>query len=546
MRKPTLTKKDGSLRYRKGSIVCRVLISLLLTAIAGRVMAQQEVNLQYTLSMPDPASHHFQVSFLAGGLKGAVQDFKMPAWMPGYYQILDYSRNVSDFKASDDQGRPLNWEKTGANTWRVAHLPGSVVTIEYTVRANTQFAAQSFLDTTRAFVAPTGVFLYPDGYLQHPVDLDIRRRPEWDRIATGLDTVAETTGLAAAGSTLSGAWAHYRAPDFDILYDCPILIGNLESLPSFTVRGVPHFFTGYQLGTFDREKFAGDLQKVVEAGVNLIGDIPYRHYTFLAMGAGRGGIEHLNSTAVPFSGNQLATEAGRHRVMTFLAHEYFHNYNVKRIRPIALDPFDYQRENLTNMLWVSEGLSVYYEYRIVRLAGLMTGEELLQDFQKNIATYENKPGHLYQSLSQSSWKTWQYGPLGGSPDSTISYYDKGPAIGLLLDFAIRHATGNKRSLDDVMRSLYRTYYQEKKRGFTDDEFREVCESTAGIALPEIFGYVSTVEEPDYARYLAYGGLGIDLEPHVLANGRTERSFRIFPLPNPDALQLAIRKSCMGE
>jgi predicted metalloprotease with PDZ domain len=222
-------------------------------------------------------------------------------------------------------------------------------------------------------------------------------------------------------------------------------------------------------------------------------------------------------------------------VFNFLAHEYFHHYNVKRIRPIALGPFDYQRPNRTHLLWVSEGLTVYYEYRLVRLAGLMRDTDLLHDFQSNIAAYESKPGRLRQTLAQSSWDTWDDGPLGGNPDSTISFYDKGPVVGLLFDLAIRHATGNQRGLDDVMRRLYNEFYLERRRGFTDAEFRQVCEAVAGEPLPELFDYVYTVKEPDYAKYLAYGGLGID----------TGQNFRLYFLPSPDSLQSAIRKSVIG-
>jgi predicted metalloprotease with PDZ domain len=264
----------------------------------------------------------------------------------------------------------------------------------------------------------------------------------------------------------------------------------------------------------------------------MMGDVPYRHYTFLGIGPGRGGIEHLNSAAVPFSGSQLLTEAGRRRVFTFLAHEYFHHFNVKRIRPIALGPFDYQRPNHTNMLWVSEGLSVYYEYLLVFRAGLMQDSDLLQHFQGNISAYESKPGRLRQSLAQSSWDTWKDGPLGGGADSTISFYDKGPAVGVLLDMAIRHSSGNRRSLDDVMRALYREYYIGKRRGFTDDEFRRVCDSLAGVSLAEVFDYVYTVKEPDYAKYLAYGSMGID------AGG----GFRLLFLADPGPPERAIRDS----
>jgi len=294
-----------------------------------------------------------------------------------------------------------------------------------------------------------------------------------------------------------------------------------------------------------------DLQKVVEAGIAVIGDIPYRHYTFLAIGPGRGGIEHLNSTTISFSGKELNTPGGRERMLSFIAHEYFHHYNVKRIRPIALGPFDYQRENRTRMLWVSEGLTVYYEYLMLRRAGFLSGGALLQHFQSDIAAYENSTGHLYQSLAEASYETWSDGPFGRKGDSvnkTISYYEKGPAVGMLLDLAIRHATGNRRTLDDVMRTLYRRYYLDKKRGFTDEEFRQTCEKIAGVSLEEVFQYTTTVKDPDYGKYLGYAGLGIDLAPKALPgrSDKTERSFRITLLPDPDPLQLAIRKGWMGE
>ncbi|MBS1661170.1 MAG: M61 family metallopeptidase [Bacteroidetes bacterium] len=498
--------------------------ALLLLSI--RAFTQQPVNLHYTLSLEDPASQKMHVVFRCTGLNGPVLDFKMPVWMPGYYQILDYAKKVDNFHAIDGAGKDLGWEKTTPNTWRVENPAGKVVTISYDVKATTPFVAQPWLDSTRGYVSPAGVFMYPNGYLRQPVTLEVKSWSGWNKIATGLEKVA-------------GKVNWYKAPDFDILYDCPILAANLEEVPSFKVRNIPHYFYGYKIGEFDKAAFSSDLQKIVEQGVNLIGDIPYAHYTFLATGSGRGGIEHLNSTTIGFSGDQLKTHDAKQRVYCFIAHEYFHHYNVKRIRPIALGPFDYERENRTNGLWVSEGLNVYYEYMLVRRAGLMTGDDLLHHFQTDINAYESKPGHLYQSLAQSSYETWSDGPFGRTGDSinkTISYYQKGPAVGLLLDMAIRHSTKNKKSLDDVMRTVYRVYYQEKKRGFTDAEFRKACEDAAGVALPEIFDYVYTVKEPDYAKYLAYGGLGID----------TTQGFKLYPLKEVDELQAMIRKDWLKE
>jgi predicted metalloprotease with PDZ domain len=257
-----------------------------------------------------------------------------------------------------------------------------------------------------------------------------------------------------------------------------------------------------------------DLKGIITTATNLMGDIPYKHYTFLSIGPrGMGGIEQLNSTAISFSGESQKDTASRIRSFNFLAHEYFHHYNVKRIRPIELGPFDYDNGSRTNLLWVSEGLSVYYEYLIVKRAGISTEENVLNHFRNNIAAFEKGIGKQYQSLQQASYNTWSDGPFGRKDDKenkTISYYDKGPAVGMLFDFAIRHSTNNKKSLDDVMRALYQEYYQKKKRGFTEAEFRKVMEQIAGGPLDELFDYVYTTKELDYNKYLGYAGLTIDI------------------------------------
>jgi predicted metalloprotease with PDZ domain len=495
-----------------------IIISLILQFTGQTEKATaKNIDLHYTLSLNDPGTHRIHINLRCSGLSGPVLDFKMPAWMPGYYQLLDYAKNIGNFHAKDDNGHELGWSKTDTNTWRVAHPAGSKVTISYDVTATKAFVAQPWLDSTHAYITPAGVFMYIDGYLKQEITLEVRPFSGWNTVATGLEAIKAKPYT-------------YQAPDFDILYDCPILAGNLEKLPAFTVNNKPHYFIGYHLGEFDKQQFTGDLKKIVEQGVAVIGDIPYDNYTFLAIGAGPGGIEHLNSSTIGFSGSSMKDRQSRQRMLCFIAHEYFHHYNVKRIRPIALGPFDYQRENRTDQLWVSEGLTVYYEYMLVARAGLMTGEELLHHFSSDIASYEKEPGHFYQSLAQASENTWSDGPFGGKKDSSISYYQKGPAVGLLLDLAIRHHTGNKRSLDDVMRTLYKTYYQQKKRGFTGDEFRKTCETITGTTLTEIFDYIYTTKEPDYAKYLSYGGLGID------------NSFRIYPLPTTDSLQATIQTS----
>jgi predicted metalloprotease with PDZ domain len=232
----------------------------------------------------------------------------------------------------------------------------------------------------------------------------------------------------------------------------------------------------------------------------------------------------------------LKTEENINEDINYLCHEYFHNYNVKRIRPFELGPFDYENGSKTNQLWISEGLTVYYEYIITRRAGLSDESTFLSEFEKNISDFEKKPGKSFQSLSQSSYNTWNDGPFGSS--KTINCYGKGSILGLFFDLKIRNATNNAKSLDDVMRFLYFNYYKKLQRGFTEAEFQEACETIADIPLTEEFEYIYTTRDLDYKKYLNYAGLEITKNEA----GR----YKINRIENPQPLQSAILKSWLNE
>ncbi len=453
----------------------------------------------YEVSFPTPAQHSYEVTLQVSNWSQDTILLKMPQWMPGYYQIMNYGESVEQFLAHDKKGKILPMEQVNNHSWRLSGIQEKPFSVHYTVRTSRQFVANSFVDSAHAYLIPGNTFLYAEDFLHTPVSVKLLPPPEWKDIATGLTPVP-------------GQPYAFTAPDFDILYDCPLLLGKLEELPSFEVGGIVHRFVGYQIGDFDREGFRDKLQKIVAASVAIIGDIPYKQYTFIGIGPGRGGIEHLNNTTISFNGNSLNTPAAMNRMMNFLAHEYFHHYNVKRIRPFELGPFDYEHGNRTNLLWVSEGLSVYYEYLIVKRAGLVDEATLLSHFDQDLNAVENNPGRFHQSLQQASYQTWSDGPFGTQrkePGQTISYYNKGPLVGMLLDFAIRNATQNERSLDEVMRLLYWKYYKEEQRGFTEAEFQQTCEQIAGISLTELFTYVNTTQPLDYEKYLTYAGLVLD-------------------------------------
>ncbi|RDB06092.1 M61 family metallopeptidase [Runella aurantiaca] len=471
--------------------------------------------LAFTVTMEEPASHLFQVELNCEGFKGEKIDFRMPVWSPGYYQKMNYPKNLQNFKVTDVKGNKVNWLKKNNSTWEVENN-GRELRISYSILADRKFVANSYLDEERGYIVPTSVFLYPANQLNLSSTVAIRPFSKWNKIATGLDEV-------------KGKPNTFYAPDYDVLYDSPILMGNLDELPVFYVKGIPHRFIGYKLGEFDRVQFVNDLKNIIEKASDIIGEIPYQHYTFLGIGPGQGGIEHANSTAISFDGAALNTPDGRIRVLNFLAHEYFHHYNVKRIRPLELGPFDYDNGNRTKLLWISEGLTVYYEYLILKRAGITNEQQLLQSLRNNMRAFENKPGRLYQSLAEASYDTWSDGPFGRTDDEvnkTISYYDKGPVVGMLLDFKIRHETQNKKSLDDVMKVLYQQFYRQKKRGFTDEEFKAVCEKIVTKPIDDILAYVSTVREIDYQKYLNYAGLEVDTTAQILPGAWTGISTRM--------------------
>lgn len=456
--------------------------------------------MSYKITMENPASQLFHVELTCSGLGEDTVTLSLPAWMPGYYQIMNYAEKVEKIDAADSKEKSLPVNKKDADSWQIA-TSGRNFKLSYDVMADRRFVANSYLDSTHAYIVPASTFMYIEGKLNLPVTVSVIPYEKWNDIATGLDSVP-------------GRDNEFTAADFDILYDCPILVGNLAELPPFEVRGIKHRFIGYNMGDFDGQALMSALKKIVEASVETIGEVPYDQYTFIGIGPGAGGIEHLNNTTVSFNGSRINDPRGMTGVLKFLAHEYFHNFNVKRIRPFELGPFDYSRENRTNLLWVSEGMTVYYEYLIMKRAGLLSDEELYSSLESNINAYENDPGKEYQSLVQASYNTWSDGPFGSrdpSNDRSISVYDKGAVAGFILDLAIRHATRNSKSIDDVMRLIYQRYYKQLGRGFTDAEFQNACESVSGCSLAREFEYVQTTKEIDYGLYLSFAGLKMSTE-----------------------------------
>lgn len=505
-----------------------LIATLLLVTVMS--FAQQPVSrMAYTVSMDQPASHYFKVELRYDGNTAESVDLKMPAWTPGYYMILDLAKNVVEFTTTDGSGKSLSFVKTAKNTWHITTTGVKTLLVSYYVFANRTSIAEPYLAENRGFIAPTGVFMHVDGKLNHPVTVSIKPYGDWKQISTGLDPV-------------NGVVNTFSAPDFDRLYDCPILVGNQEVL-NFEYKGIPHRIAIEKPGTCDRVKLTADLKRIVEAGTAIIGEIPYKHYTFIIMEKGGGGLEHLNSMAVFADVSNYQDSQQDRGLLGFFAHEFFHLYNVKSIRPIVLGPFDYDRECITNMLWFSEGGTVYYEEIILNRAGFLTRDGFLENAGQTIGRHENSTGHELQSAALASRDTWMlfFNRNENSQSVTINYYDKGATLAMLLDLKIRYESQNVNSLDDVMRTLYQVYAKSKNRGFTDQEFREACEKASGCSLIEFFSYIYTTAPIDYVKYLGYAGLNIDLTPQEppithLDKSINKRSFQITPMENPTVLQ----------
>ena len=473
-----------------------VVVALLAAAASGaQVTAPNSPDISFTVSMSKPSTHLLEVEMRLQRSNGASHtDLVMPVWTPGSYLIREFERHVQDF-AAEENGRALEWTKTNKNTWRITTNGAHEWRVTYRVYANELTVRTNELNSDHAFWNNAALLMYPDGFIKSPSTLRIVPRAGW-KIATGLPPIADRANT-------------FRAENFDILYDSPVEVSDFKEI-DFTVRGVAHRIVIDGDGNYDSMRLREGVRKIVEAEVSLFGEIPYHDYTFILhlRSAGGGGLEHLNSTALGFRRSNFATENGYQDFWSLVAHEFFHLWNVKRIRPDALGPFDYTKENYTRLLWVAEGITEYYGNLMVRRAGLMTDTAYLAHLAKQIQDFQNTPGRMEMSAEEASFDAWIkfYRPDENSVNSSISYYDKGELLGMLLDLEIRKRTRGSKSLDDVMRHLYTEYYQ-KGRNYAPADFQKTCELMAGGNTDQFFSrYVRGHEELDYNAALNSAGL----------------------------------------
>ena len=467
-----------------------VLICLLL--FSGIAQAAPEIT--FTVAFPKPWTHYAEIEMRVTGITGKVCDLVMPVWTPGSYLVREYARNVQEFAATDANDKPLLWRKTNKNTWHIEKPSSTVFTVRYRVYANVLAVQQAEITDDHAFWNNAAFLMHPAGGINTDITLAIKPPNDW-KVATALDPVPGTANT-------------FRAPNFDVLYDSPVQVGDFTEL-SFEALGKPHRIIITGRGNYDPAHVTSDVKRIVEAEGAMMGGLPYNNYTFLlSLRQSGGGLEHLASTALIYTPFGFANPGGYIDFDILVAHEYFHLWNVKRIKPDALGPFDYSNENYTRLLWVAEGLTSYYEGLFVRRAGLMSGGDFMADLSRSIAAVEQTPGRRVQSLEDASFDAWikGYRPDENSLNSQMSYYTKGSVVGALLDLTIRQQTNGAKSLDDVMRTLYRDFAQ-KGLNYTPENFQRVCETVAGGSLEAFFrDYVRGTKDLDYDTPLRFVGL----------------------------------------
>ncbi|NJM66492.1 MAG: M61 family metallopeptidase [Acaryochloris sp. RU_4_1] len=451
--------------------------------------------LRYEVAMPDPASHLFEITLHCQEAAPTL-DLKLPVWTPGSYLVREYAKHLQDFAATDEHDQPLSWRKVSKNRWQVQTTNSDQVIIRYRMFAHELTVRTNHLDASHGYFNPGAMFFYvPDREDQaialtiHPPD------PSW-QVTTALDPLPNDP-------------LTFLADNFDTLVDSPFEIG-LHQIHDFAAGGKPHQLAVWGQGNYDSAKIVSDIQKIIAVEAAMFGGLPYDRYVFLLhlSAHGYGGLEHHNCCSLLYSRFGFRQPETYHRFVSLVAHEFFHLWNVKRIRPQALSAFDYDQENYTDLLWFCEGVTSFYDLVIPYRAGIYDAKSYLKLLSESITRLQAIPGRQVQSLSDSSFDTWikLYRPDANSRNCQVSYYLKGEVVSLLLDLCIRQQHHNQRSLDDVMVSLWQTYGQTQQ-GYSREQLQSVIESVAELDLSHFWqNYIDGTVELPYAAFLDPFGL----------------------------------------
>jgi len=449
----------------------------------------------YRLGFDDRARHLIDVTMTLPAAPAGARTLWMPTWTPGSYLLREYARHVEGLTVVDATGTAVPVTRTTKNRWEV-EADGGTLTVRYRVYAREASVRTNFVDADLAVLNGAALFLTEEGRegAPHRVVVDLPR--DWSGAHTGLDR------------TPGGGPTDFTAADLDELIDSPLVLGN-ATVRTLDVEAAPHTLVlAGELGPWDVDGSAASVAAIVREQLAFWGSVPYDHYTFLnVVNEARGGLEHLDSTLMMTHRRATSVREDHVRWLGLVSHEFFHTWNVKRLRPAPLGPFDYENEAYTPSLWVAEGLTSYYDDLLLVRAGLITEKEYLGRITDQLTSVQETPGRRVQTLSQASADAWikYYRKDENTVNTGISYYTKGMLVGWLLDSRIRCETDGKRSLDDVMRLAHARH--SGAQGYTPEAFEAIIAEVAGTPLTdELDSWLRSTDELDYEPALACLGL----------------------------------------
>ena len=448
----------------------------------------------------ETATHLFHVTTELKNVRQPQLDLALPAWTPGWYTIENYAKNILRMKFTDGEGRPLVYRLVRKQTWRLETNGVRNVKVEFDYLANVLALNQAKIAADYAFFTGTQLFLEPVGHRNSPSTVRLKVPAGWQIVSA----------LKETGDPMV-----FTAPDYDTLVDSPTEMGHFD-VTHFQVAGKSHSFVSTPAGAFSqdkRERLAPLLARIVEAERAVFNDLPYDKYIYFyffaaAESNASGGLEHNNSHVV--IGRSLDNPQPE-ALVGVAAHEFFHLWNVKRLRPAEMFPYDYSREQESPLLWVSEGFTSYYSALSVFRAGLDSKEDFLRSVGRAIAGVEQNPARSYVSPAGASTSTWL---CYDTPCAfQISYYTQGQNLAALLDLSIRRDSGGAHNLDDLMRTLYNDSFK-RGRGFSAKDLESAASRLAGRDYGKFFSrYVTGTEVPPYDEIFGYAGYGLEKSPN---------------------------------
>jgi predicted metalloprotease with PDZ domain len=477
---------------------------------------------QYTIVPHDLAGHLFNVTVTVATPAAGGQEFALPAWIPGSYMIREFARNIVRIRAEAD-GAAVALTKLDKHTWRAAPVAGpGPLSVHYEVYAWDLSVRAAHLDQTHGFYNGTSVFLRVAGQENTPHLVDIQRPAD-----PAARTWRVATSLPEQGAKRYG-FGTYIAADYDDLIDHPVEMGDF-ALATFTAHGIPHdIVISGRVPNLDMSRLQADLAKICETQIAFFEPIerraPMQRYVFLALavGDGYGGLEHRASTALICARGDLPSTSapatpepgeGYLKFLGLCSHEYFHTWNVKRIKPAAFAPYDLQVENYTPLLWLFEGFTSYYDDLMLVRAGIIGEATYLKLQGKTIGGVLRGSGRSKQSIADSSFDAWSkyYRQDENAPNAIISYYTKGSLVALAFDLTIRAKTGGAKSLDDVMLALWQRFgsdfYEGGGRGVTEKEVEALFDEVTGVKLKPLFErYIRGTDDVPVAKLYAPFGV----------------------------------------